>query len=763
MSRMIKVFVPSDRQDEVAGSDNVIEHYDAFAVLEVSDTRAEALAQEYLVEDITDQYTIPVGDALAQEIDSSIPGVTASGRVASHPTYRGAKKLDPGPHHYLVQFIGPIKPQWLAAVRATGAQVVDNHFGFTVIVKATADQIAELVAKEEVRWAGHLPPSARIGLSLQGVARLPRTRLLPETLVVEFFEPAAARKAKPAVRKLGLKVLSDESSSGILVVELPGGTETQQQKTVDALARVHGVRMVRRKAINRISNDVAVGIMAADGQVFTGPSGLDGTGEVVGVCDTGLDVGTRAPVHPDFAGRVKAVKSYPIQPVFSQYVNNPGGDDGGADLDSGHGTHVAGSVLGDGAASLMLAGQAPIRGIARGARLVFQAVEQAMDWKDPAFLARYGRYLLTGIPDDLARIFDDAWRRGVRVHTNSWGGGDPGVYDQQSRQVDQFIWDHPSMCIVFSAGNDGSDADGDGAINLGSVTSPGTAKNCITVGASENVRRGFDGEEYGSWWPQDYPVPPFKDAPMADDAGHVVAFSSRGPTQDGRMKPDVVAPGTWVLSTKSTMLSSTATGWAPFPGSPRYFYMGGTSMATPLTAGAVAVLRQYLRRDLAVRTPSAALLKAVLVAGVARLPAVAPDGAVVDPHQGFGRVDLSRLVPAAGRSLWVQQNRRVQTGESDRVTVNVSGSSELRIVMAYSDFPGGALVNNLNLLVTDPGGDARTGNSAEGATPSFDTVNNVEVVSVATPAAGAWTIEVIGANVPEGPQRFALAVLGPLA
>ncbi len=761
MSRVIKVFVPSDRQDEVVGSDDAIENYDAFVVLEVSDARAEALGQEHLVEDITDQYAIPVGDAFDEHIDSTIPRVTPGGRAASHPAYKGAKRLDPGAHHYLVQFIGPIKPQWLADVRATGATVVDNHFGFTVIVKATADQIAELVAKREVRWAGHLPPSARIGLSLREVASLPRTRLLSESLVVEFFEPATARKSKPALRKLGLKILSDRSSSGVLVLQLPAGTERQQQRIVDALARVHGVRMVRRKAINRISNDVAAGLMAANGQEFTGPFGLDGTGETVGICDTGLDVGSRTPAHPDFADRIRVVKSYPIQPVFNQYINNPGGDDGGADLDSGHGTHVAGSVLGDGAASSTIPGQTAIRGIARGSRLVFQAVEQALDWKDPRFLARYGRYLLAGIPDDLVELFDYARRRGVRVHTNSWGGGDPGVYDQQSRQVDQFIWDHPTMCILFAAGNDGSDADGDGAINLGSVTSPGTAKNCITVGASESLRRGFDSEEYGSWWPRDYPAPPYKDAPMADDADDVVAFSSRGPTQDGRMKPDVVAPGTWILSTKSTMLSSTATGWAPFPGSSRYFYMGGTSMATPLTAGAVAALRQYLRRDHALQRPSAALLKAALIAGAVRLPGVAAGGAVVDAHQGYGRVDLSWLMPA-GRSLWVQQNRRVETGESDRATVNVSGGSELRIVMAYSDFPGVPLVNNLNLLVTEPNGVARTGNTAEGAPAAFDTVNNVEVVSVAAPAVGEWTIDVIGANVPEGPQRFALAVLGPL-
>jgi serine protease AprX len=762
MSRVLEVFVPSDQQADVAGSDEVIEHYDAFVVLEVSESRANALAKEHLVEDITDQYAIPVGDALEQEIDSSIPRVTAAGRLARHPAYKGARKLEPGAHHYLVQFKGPIKPEWRDAVRATGARMVDNHFGFTVIVNATDEQIAELMARDEVRWAGHLPPSARVGLSLQDAERLPRTRLLPGSLIVEFFEPATARKAKSEVRAMGLKILADQSRSGVLVVELPGGTEKEQQRTVDELARVHGVRMVRRKAINRISNDVAVGIMAADGQAFTGPDGLDGTGEIVGVCDTGLDVGTKTPAHPDFAGRVKAVLSYPIQPTFSSFVNNPGADDGAADLDSGHGTHVSGSVLGDGTVSATIAEQARIRGIASGARLVFQAIEQALDWKDPRHLQRFGRYLLAGIPDDLGPLFEDARRRGVRVHTNSWGGGDPGAYDQQCRQVDQFIWEHPSMCILFSAGNDGSDADGDGAINPGSVTSPGTAKNCLTVGASENVRRGFDGDEYGGWWPDDFPVPPYKDAPMADDADDLVPFSSRGPTQDGRIKPDVVAPGTWVLSTKSTMLSPTATGWAPFTKSPRYFYMGGTSMATPLTAGAVAVLRQYLRRDFGVRSPTAALLKAALVAGAVRLPGVAPDGAVVDPHQGFGRVDLSRLVPAAGRSLWVQQNRRVNTGESDRATVNVSGGSDLRIVLAYSDFPGATLVNNLNLLVTDPQGVVRVGNSTEGAPQSFDTVNNVEVVSVAAPASGAWTIDVIGANVPEGPQRFALAVLGPL-
>ena len=88
---------------------------------------------------------------------------------------------------------------------------------------------------------------------------------------------------------------------------------------------------------------------------------------------------------------------------------------------------------------------------------------------------------------------------------------------------------------------------------------------------------------------------PFRSDPMANDQSQIVAFSSRGPTKDKRNKPDVVAPGTFVLSTRSTMLAPNNMAWAAFPKSRLYFYMGGTSMATPLVSGAVALLRQYLR------------------------------------------------------------------------------------------------------------------------------------------------------------------------
>jgi hypothetical protein len=397
--------------------------------------------------------------------------------------------------------------------------------------------------------------------------------------------------------------------------------------------------------------------------------------------------------------------------------------------------------------------------------LVFQSVEQALDWKNPAHLQRYGRYLLAGIPADITTLFRDAYAKGARIHSNSWGGGEPGVYDSQSRQLDQFVWDRPTMCILVAAGNDGTDSDGNGVINLGSVTSPGTAKNCITVGASENLRHAFDDETYGAWWPRDYPAAPYKNAPMGDDPDQVVAFSSRGPTADGRIKPEIVAPGTWILSTKSTMLSTTANGWRRFPQSSKYFYMGGTSMATPLAAGAIAAIRQHLRRVRRIVSPSGALIKAVVIAGASRLPNTAPAGVIVDDHQGFGRVDLAAVVnPPAGTTLWLRQNTTVTTGQSRRhdITVKTAGSP-LRIVLAYSDYPGANLVNNLNLIVTSPDGTQRVGNQRQGGPLTFDTANNVEVVQVASASAGTWTVEVIGSNVPQGPQRYALAALGKLA
>src|SRR4029453_15593728 len=116
-----------------------------------------------------------------------------------------------------------------------------------------------------------------------------------------------------------------------------------------------------------------------------------------------------------------------------------------------------------------------------------------------------------------------------------------------------FVWDHPDLVVCFAAGNDGIDADGDGVVDPAQIGSEAAAKNCITVGASESLRPLVNASRptYGSLRPGSFPKNPIHDDPMADHAEGMAAFSSRGPTQERRFKPDVVAPGTSILSAHS--------------------------------------------------------------------------------------------------------------------------------------------------------------------------------------------------------------------
>jgi hypothetical protein len=240
------------------------------------------------------------------------------------------------------------------------------------------------------------------------------------------------------------------------------------------------------------------------------------------------------------------------------------------------------------------------------------------------------------------------------------------------------VWDHKDFCILVAAGNDGTDKDGDGRINPMSVTVPGTAKNCITVGASENRRPDFNTDVYGDWWSRDYPVAPLKTNPLANNPEQMAAFSSRGPTKDGRFKPDVCAPGTFILSARSSMLAPNKNAWGAFPDSQSHFHMGGTSMATPLAAGAVGLLREYLRKKQNIKSPSAVLLKAALIVGAVRLPKLAVNGAVVDNHQGFGRIHIDAVVAPVSHTTarFLDVKRGLATGQASTRKVTIKSKCQ---------------------------------------------------------------------------------------
>ncbi len=728
------------------------------------------------------------------------PAVRGAGFGAREMVSQGPPPAEfgPGPHHYVVEFVGPVKPTWLEAIDAHGGHALEPMPPFSYVVAldgpaydwvtAGPDYVRSVVHYgSEMRMDPGLadtlaedPLLSRGSLRTVDEPEAPGAERVLTIFSVRFFEADDLVAALPAIRDLGGTPGEVTPGSTVTTVSFAPDDPDIGAK-VEQVARLHGVRVIEPYTLRQLRNDVAAGLMGAREVSNPAGLGLSGRGEVVGVADSGLDTGNASTIHPDFAGRVAAIHSWPVASDWSTMVNNVGGDDGAADTRSGHGTHVAGSVCGNGSASLA-AQPEPVRGLAFEGNLVFQAVEQHLDWTDAykqAYYKQYHRYPpdsgLAGLPVDLKVLFQQSYDAGARVHNNSWGGGDFGAYDDYATAVDRFMWEHKDFLILFAAGNDGSDGNRNGVVDEGSLTPPGTAKNCITVGAAESLRaQGGYQQPYGQLWPSDYPTNPLKSDKPSDNGDDLAAFSSRGPTRDGRIKPDLVAPGTNILSVRSQALPvGTNPGWGSWAKAPgKYMFDGGTSMATPLTTGAAAVVRQYLRTVKRRANPSAALVKATLLHGAqyrSYRHASTPPNTLYDFAQGWGHLDLRGvLAPAAPVQIkWYDNRSGLNTGKSWRWSATVADTSApLAITLAWTDYPGTPgsypnLVNDLDLVVTAPSGALYYGNNASGqAGGKPDRTNNVERVVIPTPEVGQYTIRVRGTNVPRGPQDFALVYSG---
>jgi len=461
--------------------------------------------------------------------------------------------------------------------------------------------------------------------------------------------------------------------------------------------------------------------------------GFHGENEIVGMADTGLDSGDANNIAADFAGT-----------VTSGYVYGVGAKDWSDPM--GHGTHVAGSVMGRGTAS-----GGRIKGGAYGANIIPQGM-----WSP--ILDNLS------VPPKLDQMFASAYKDGARFHTNSWGAAaNFGAYEAMAQKVDDFMWNNPEMLILFAAGNSGVDKDKDGKIDANSVGTPGTAKNCLTVGASENVTKSGGIQVEISKLrvaKENWSAEPIWSSYMSDNENGVAMFSSRGPTKDNRLKPDVVAPGTNILSNKSHVKDASPL-WGAY--GDHYAWSGGTSMSTPLTAGAAAIVRQVLKSRYKLNQPSGALVKAVLMHTATDMyPGQYGEGSATQElshrpnnNEGYGRVNMQTVSEMDAKTQIIDEKAGVAQGQKLSYQVTVAKGGKLLVNMVYADAPAApsaakTLVNNIDLAVI--GMDGRE-------VASKDTTNNHEIVELTNLPSGSYTIEVRGVNVPMGKggkQPFAL-------
>jgi hypothetical protein len=405
-------------------------------------------------------------------------------------------------------------------------------------------------------------------------------------------------------------------------------------------------------------------------------------------------------------------------------------------------------------------------------------VEEATGWGEVEWIEPYLKprswgalaWATDGMGDDISSL-QQAFDGGQRIHLEIHGIADSGCYGVDSWMLDQFIWSHPELLAVVAAGNAATDTNpADGVVDAGSIGSPATAKNALSVGAAEGRRDTT--RVWRDSWPEDFAVEPIALDRMAQADGPqgLAAFSGRGSCADGRIKPDLVAPGTFILVPR--LKDSADTGWG-VAADTNEIYVGGTGVAAEQAAAAATQARQWLAEARGITSPSAALVKALLIGGARDLaPGQYGAGANQEipdarpnPAQGFGLLDLARAAqPGEGEDLDLHDAKGLATGATDTFELPAGEiGGRFVLTLAYSDCAaafgaGKKLVNDLDLTVQKPSGKILQANGR----PEPDALNNVEMIEFEADEAGTYVARVAARAVPMGgSQPYALVIRRP--
>ncbi len=603
----------------------------------------------------------------------------------------------------LVQSVSSDLSPLIAELEGSGFSILDSIPDSVLVVRAPLEtNYDEYLGKlADARWFSEMPNSWKISPELLGVTS--SSALLDlDVLPASDLEPQEISELSWHLSQISENYGRDEICDSSLC----------QLRGVDPawilpIALDWRVLSIQLSSELTIHNSNAWAISGLEGAYLESGNTLNGSGEVLAISDTGIDED-----HGDFDGRIRG--------IYDQF----GPDNSHSDMNSGHGTHVAATLLGDGSGDSSSAGMVPDS--------TFHFYQLEAD--SSGVLARWG---------SLYEMFTHSWDQGARIQTNSWGNTNlVGEYSSDSRSVDDFIYDYPRFLALFSAGDLGP--------NPNSVTPPGTAKNALTVGASTTG-------SYSS-------VP----------EGSVSETSSSGTTLDGRIKPDIVAPGVMICSARAEEAqyasgSSCSTATHNDGTTPLYMALNGSSMATPVAAGAAAMTRQYLRESEGISEPRSDLIRAILINGAEDIGN--PD--IPNALEGWGQLDLQQSLYPSGTfnddimgssegslNLFYDDSRQLLPGHSFAYTFEMSSDAMggLDVTLVWNDREGSAianqsaprLVNDLDLRITAPNGSVYIGNSFSAGFSIMgggneDRLNNVERIRLPSGVSDiieTWTVEV---------------------